>query len=111
MPAGRPKFKIDYEQVKGLASLLCTQAEIASFLGCDVRTLQRDEEFCRTYKEGIDQGKMSLRRKQFALADKSAAMAIFLGKNILGQRDQQDLAHSGDIGVKINFVPVKKNGS
>ena len=84
---GRPKFKIDYETVKKLASIMCTQEEIASFLECDVRTLQRDEEFCRIYKEGRENGKMSLRRKQWKLADKSYAMAIFLGKQYLGQRD------------------------
>lgn len=83
----RPKFKIDYEAVKKLASIMCTQEEIASFLGCDVRTLQRDEEFCRIYKEGRENGKMSLRRMQFKLAEKSYAMAIFLGKQYLGQKD------------------------
>ena len=31
---------------------------------------------------------MSLRRNQFKLAEKSAAMAIFLGKNYLGQTDR-----------------------
>lgn len=87
MPAGRPKFQIDYKVVEGMASVMSTQQEIASYLGCDVRTLQRDKEFCRIYKEGQDKGKMSLRRKQFKLADKSSAMAIFLGKNYLGQRD------------------------
>lgn len=84
---GRPKFIIDYEAVEKLASIMCTELEIASFLGCDVRTLQRDEEFCRIYKEGKEKGKMSLRRKQWKLADKSYAMAIFLGKQYLGQRD------------------------
>ena len=83
----RPKFKIDYEAVKKLASIMCTQDEIASCLGCDVRTLQRDEEFCRLYKEGRENGKMSLRRMQFKLAEKSYAMAIFLGKQYLGQKD------------------------
>lgn len=84
---GRPKFVIDYEAVGKLASIMCTELEIASFLGCDVRTLQRDDEFCRIYKEGKEKGKMSLRRKQWKLADKSYAMAIFLGKQYLGQRD------------------------
>lgn len=31
--------------------------------------------------------KIRLRRNQFKLSEKSAAMAIFLGKNYLGQRD------------------------
>lgn len=83
----RPKFQIDYEAVKKLASIMCTQEEIASFLGCDVRTLQRDDRFVTIYKEGRENGKMSLRRMQFKLAEKSYAMAIFLGKQYLGQKD------------------------
>ena len=85
--AGRPKFKIDYDAVKKLASIMCTEKEIASFLGCDERTLQRDAEFCRIFKEGKETGKMSLRRMQWKLAEKSYAMAIFLGKQYLGQKD------------------------
>jgi len=85
--AGRPKFQINYETVKKLASIMCTEKEIASFLGCDERTLQRDEEFCRIYKEGKETGKMSLRRMQWKLAERSYAMAIFLGKQYLGQKD------------------------
>lgn len=90
MPAGRPKFQIDYEAAEKLAMLMCTQQEIASFFGCDVRTLQRDAEFCRVYNKGKDNGKMSLRRKQFKLADKNASMAIFLGKQYLGQKDNPE---------------------
>jgi len=83
----RPKVQIDYEAVRKLASIMCTEHEIATFLGCSERTLQRDKEFCRIYKEGQENGKMSLRRMQFKLAEKSYAMAIFLGKQYLGQRD------------------------
>ena len=87
MAGGRPKFVIDYNTVEKLAVIMCTQQEIASFLGCDVRTLQRDEEFCRIYKNGQEKGKMSLRRMQWKLADKNTSMAIFLGKQYLGQKD------------------------
>lgn len=83
----RPKKEIDYEAVEKLASIQCTQEEIANFLNLSVRTLQRDEEFCRLYKKGQDNGKMSLRRYQFKLAEKNTSMAIFLGKQYLGQRD------------------------
>ena len=67
--AGRPKKEIDYEMVEKLASIQCTQEEIANFLNISVRTLQRDKEFCRIYKKGIDNGKMSLRRIQYKLND------------------------------------------
>ena len=84
---GRPKKVIDYNAVEKLASLQCTQEEIATFLELSVRTLQRDEEFCRLYKKGQESGKMSLRRIQYKLAEKNASMAIFLGKQYLGQKD------------------------
>ena len=83
----RPKKEIDYEAVEKLANIQCTQEEIASFLNVSVRTLQRDEEFCRVYKKGQETGKMSLRRIQYKLAEKNTSMAIFLGKQYLGQRD------------------------
>jgi len=92
MPAGRPKFKIDYEQVGKLANLQCTQEEIAHFLGCSVDTLQRDDEFCGIYKNGMALGRMSLRRKQWKAAeDGNTTMLIWLGKQYLDQRDKRDI--------------------
>lgn len=43
--------------------------------------------FSETYKIYSVDGKISLRRFQFKLAERNAAMAIFLGKNMLGQSD------------------------
>lgn len=83
----RPKKQIDYDTVEKLASIQCTQEEIANFLNLSVRTLQRDDEFCRIYKKGMDNGRMSLRRTQFKLAEHNTSMAIFLGKQYLGQKD------------------------
>ena len=85
---GRPKFIIDYELVASLAEIHCTQAEIAAILGCAVRTLQNDAEFMRVYQKGIETGKKSLRRLQWAAAHKgNTTMLIWLGKQYLGQRD------------------------
>ena len=87
---GRPKIVLDYEAIEKLAGMMCTQEEIASYFDCDVRTLQRDEEFCRVYKKGLDKGKMSLRRKQYTMSDTNVTMAIWLGKQYLGQTDKVD---------------------
>lgn len=106
--AGRPKFKIDYDTVKKLASIMCTQQEIASFLGCSVDTLQRDQTFCDIYKEGKEHGKMSLRRMQWKLAEKSYAMAIFLGKQYLEQRDTYEYK-AEDNGVLGKLVEALGN--
>lgn len=98
--SGRPKKQIDYNAVEKLANIQCTQEEIANFLGISVRTLQRDDEFCRIYKKGQDNGKMSLRRIQYKLAEKNTAMAIWLGKQYLGQRD--------NLSEEIDFVKINQ---
>jgi hypothetical protein len=84
---GCPKKVIDYATVEKLGNIQCTQEEVASFLNISVRTLQRDAEFCRIYKKGLENGKMSIRRLQYKLAEKNTAMAIWLGKQYLRQRD------------------------
>lgn len=109
MPVGRPKFQIDYGKVEAMASVMATQEEIATFLGCSVDTLQRDEQFRGIYKKGIEEGKMSLRRRQFELAKKSASMAIFLGKNYLGQKDVVEQDHSLQNGVIDELIGALNN--
>lgn len=95
----RPKIKLDYELIEKLAGIMCTQEEIASFLGCSVDTLQRDETFCGIYKKGLNNGKMSLRRKQWKLADKNPTMAIWLGKQYLNQKDNIEVEHNAQNGI------------
>ena len=102
MSAGRPKKEIDYATVEKLANIQCTQTEIASFLGISVRTLQRDEEFLKIYQKGQENGKMSLRRIQYKLAEKNTTMAIWLGKQYLGQKDVIEASTTGE--TKINIV-------
>ena len=91
---GRPKKEISKEQFEKLCGLQCTLDEIAGFFNCSPDTIERfcksqyTRTFADTYKEYSAQGKISLRRYQFKLAEKSAAMAIFLGKNMLGQKDR-----------------------
>jgi hypothetical protein len=93
MAAGRPKKEIDKEDFEKLCSFQCTLEEICSWFDVTTKTL---EKWCKeTYSENFSQvfakkrakGKISLRRAQFQLAQKNAAMAIFLGKNYLNQRD------------------------
>lgn len=97
MPAGRPKKEIDYSAVEKLANIQCTQEEIASFLGISTRTLQRDEQFMKLFNKGRESGKMSLRRIQWKHAEKSASMAMFLGKQYLGQRDNVEVSNTDDM--------------
>ena len=90
---GRPLAEIDKKQFENLCGLQCIKFEICAFFQVTDKTLER---WCkRTYKRGFadifsqkrGKGKISLRRIQFRLAEKSPAMAIWLGKQWLGQSD------------------------
>ena len=106
MPAGRPKKEIDYVAVEKLANIQCTQEEIASFLGISSRTLLRDEKFKELFAKGRENGKTSLRRIQWKHAEKSATMAIWLGKQYLGQKDVIEASATGEAKIKIvNSLP------
>lgn len=89
----RPRKEIDPKIFKNLCAIFCTLDEIAGVFDCSPDTIERwcqreyGENFAEVYKKESGRGKSSLRRMQFKLAEKSAAMAIFLGKNYLGQRD------------------------
>ena len=94
----RPRKEIDGEQFKKLCAIQCTLAEIAGWFGCSEDTIERwckrtfGKGFADAFKTFSQSGKISLRRYQFKLAEKNAAMAIFLGKQYLGQRDEPDVA-------------------
>lgn len=100
----RPKKQIDYSMVEKLSYIHCTQDEIASVLDVSTRTLQRDKEFCRLYKKGLEKGRMSLRRYQFQKAEEgNVTMLIWLGKQLLDQKDRgaYDIDGSMDIDVEL----------
>jgi hypothetical protein len=75
-----------------LGKLFCTQEEVAAVLGVCKKTftnfLADNPDAREVWDDGLMHAKVSLRRKQLALADKNAPAAIFLGKNYLGQKDE-----------------------
>ena len=88
----RPKkYNIDTEEVYKLASYGCSNVEIADFYGCDESLIRK------SYSEFLTKGradmKIKLRKLQWKSADKgNVTMQIFLGKNILGQKDRHETA-------------------
>lgn len=94
---GRPKKQIDQTQFEKLCGIMCTLGEIAGIFSCSEDTIERwcketyKMTFAETFKIYSANGKASLRRMQFKLAERNAAMAIFLGKNYLGQKDAADI--------------------
>ena len=70
--------------------------------------------FEQAYEEYRVGGLISLRRNQFQLAEKNTAMAIWLGKQHLGQKDiitYNNLDDSEDdpltASIKASFGPIK----
>lgn len=58
--------------------------------------------FSDTFAEKRKTGKISLRRMQWRLAEKNATMAIFLGKQYLGQRDNVDVNVTNTEGMSLD---------
>lgn len=58
--------------------------------------------FSDTFAEKRKTGKISLRRMQWRLAEKNATMAIFLGKQYLGQRDNVDVNVTNTEGLSLD---------
>lgn len=98
-PNGRPRKEVDLTVVRKLASIGCTQREIASILEVSIDTLTSREGFSDAYNIGFDEGKVSLRRKQFQVAlGGNPNMLKWLGIQFLDQRDKSSQEISGPNG-------------
>ena len=89
----RPRKEIDQKQFENLCGLQCTLEEICGWFGVTDKTLNSwckrtySESFSEVFRQKRSTGKISLRRNQWRLAEKNASMAIWLGKQYLGQKD------------------------
>jgi hypothetical protein len=97
---GRPLKPIDMDLVAKLAHIQCTDEEISSMVGmtpegfCDRK--KRDTALFECLENGRHEGRMSLRRVQWKAAQAGdRTMLVWLGKQYLGQRDQQGIEHTG----------------
>lgn len=109
---GRPRKEITRKNFEKLCELQCTLSEIAAFFDCSEDTVERwcTEEYGQGFADIFaikrGNGKIALRRKQWKLADTSATMAIWLGKQYLGQKDSSEVSITGKEGnaPRIEFV-------
>jgi hypothetical protein len=91
--AGRPKKKINKKTFEGLCGIQCTEEEICDVLEVTDKTLNKwcketyGVNFSDIFKVKRGVGRVSLRRTQWKLAEKNVAMAIWLGKQFLGQKE------------------------
>lgn len=121
MAGGRPRIEIDIEQFKGLCSIQCTLNEIADWFKCSEDTIERwckrelKMSFAEAYKKYSVGGKISLRRYQMKMAEHNVSMAIWLGKQYLGQKDQQEIVTNANDDETIKemrkyFEKAKREG-
>ena len=92
------------KQLEGLCQIQCTYAEIAAVMGVELTTVERwaqNPHWRAIMDRGKRSGFVSLRRAQFQLAlAGNATMQIWLGKQLLGQRDI--LTHEGTVDYNVS---------
>lgn len=88
--------KIDKKTFEDLCHIMCTEQEILYWFGVSKDTLIRwcketyGTDFENIYAKKKQGGKISLRRYQLQQAEKNPTMAIWLGKQYLGQREMPE---------------------
>lgn len=83
---GRKKIELDEDLLFKLAECHCSVKEIAYIMGVSAFTLRN--RYQHVMDRGFAAGKMRLRKAQYRKAlEGNPVMLIWLGKNVLGQKD------------------------
>jgi hypothetical protein len=107
---------LDLNVARTAAGLGCTQEEIAAVLEIGARTfydhLAVDAELREAIAIGRERGRVTLRRLQWEQAKAgNPAMLIWLGKQLLGQRDKHEVEQTGTQSLTVmHLVAVKEVG-
>jgi len=113
--APRKDENIDLEKVYLFGKFKATYETMASYFDVSVRTVERwmsyDKEkpetmtaFCRSYKKGLGDMKLTLSEAQVktAIEDRNPTLLVWLGKQHLGQSDKKEIDQTIK-GVNIQF--------
>lgn len=91
---GRPRVELDMEQLEAMAQIGCTAEEISTVLKCSPDTITRRLQeagwagFADFRNHHLTPVKMSVRRKQIALALKgNTTMLVWVGKTLCDQSE------------------------
>src|ERR1700683_5147270 len=105
--AGRKPANIDLGELEKLCSLQCTDEELAAWFGVSTRTIEnrrKQPKFAEVMVRGKAKGRISVRRAQMRLLEAgNAAMGVWLGKQLLGQRDVTPIELTGANGSPVQF--------
>jgi hypothetical protein len=105
--AGRKPVTIDLAELEKLCSLQCTDEELAAWFGVSTRTIEKrrkQPKFEEVMARGRAKGRISVRRSQMKLLEAGkGTMAVWLGKQLLGQRDVTPIELNGPSGKPVQF--------
>lgn len=110
--------KISKVLFENLCSIQCTKEEVCSVLDVSEKTLNSwcndvyGQNFSLVFADKRYKGKSSLRRTQWKLAENNVTMAIWLGKQYLGQTDkiEQSVGVSDSRQSLKDYMEATKNG-
>ncbi|MHB0998200.1 MAG: hypothetical protein ACYC27_03060 [Armatimonadota bacterium] len=90
--------QLDYESIEKLAIIQCSEEEIAAFFNLTFdewsELKDKDVDLQSALDRGYEQGKISLRRRQWKTAESgNTTMLIWLGKQYLNQSDQKTVSN------------------
>jgi hypothetical protein len=105
---GRRPAQIDLVELERLCSLSCTDQELADWFGVSTRTIEKRKkrrEFAEAMQRGRSRGRISVRRAQMKMLETgNGTMGVWLGKQMLGQRDTITTEHVGAGGGPIQIL-------
>jgi hypothetical protein len=105
---GRKPAQIDLMELEKLCSLHCTDQEVADWFGVSTRTIEsrkKRREFAEAMQRGRSKGRISIRRAQMKMLETgNGTMGVWLGKQMLGQRDTITTEHVGAGGGPIRIL-------
>lgn len=102
--------RISQSTFESLCAIQCTREEIAGVLNVSDSTLYRwcketyGTDFDTIFRQKKENGKASLRRNQWKMAEKNPTMAIWLGKQYLKQTDNVEVEHGVKNGILDDLV-------
>ena len=115
--AGRPRKPFDNAEFEKLCAIQCTEVEICGWFGISRDTL--NARLKENYGGNFSQvsiiykqdGRISLRRLQFQIAQKHPSMAIWLGKQHLEQKDNNVLVDNSKHYTSIKYEWKNKDNN
>lgn len=90
LSSARPRQAVDLDQLADYARLYATVADAAALLGVADADLQAllddpDSRHRDIWRRGRAEARLSVRRAQFTHLEKTASIAVHLGRELLGQ--------------------------